>query len=144
MNNAGNVLFYYTPDKTESQSKQLLIASFLGAIQQFAKTMEHGTCSFFNLSKRKIAIRTAQKFPISYALLFDNNSKIARKPKKLVELMDIIQSAFEKHYDEQTVCSWNGDANAFIDFKEVLEQSSRNKIKEFFDSTPKTINVHNS
>ncbi|OLS12032.1 MAG: hypothetical protein RBG13Loki_4376 [Promethearchaeota archaeon CR_4] len=127
INNAGNVLFYYTPEKMDSQSKQVIIASFLTAIQQFARAVEHGGCSLFNLSKRKIAIRSAQNLPISYVLLFDPDSKIARKPKKVDDVLDSIQSAFEKRYDEKTVCSWIGDAKVFADFKDIIERISKIK-----------------
>ncbi len=128
INDAGNVLFYYTPGKeTDCGSKNLLMASFLTAIQQFAKVMEHGALFSFDLAKKKIVMRNAAKLPIFYVFLVDPDSKIARKTKKLEEVLDNIQEEFEKRYDEKVVRSWKGDVNTFFDFRKCIEQSGQIK-----------------
>ncbi len=124
INDAGNVLFYYTPGKSpDCGSKNLLMASFLTAIQQFAKVMEHGALFSFDLAKKKIVMRNGEKLTIYYVFLVDPESKIARKTKKLEDVLDSIQTEFEKRYDETVVRDWNGDKHTFFDFRNYLEHT---------------------
>ncbi len=134
MNNAGNVLFYYSPGQSETESKQVLMASFLSAIQHFSQAMEHGACFSFDLPKRKIVVRSAEKFSISYVFLVDPESKLAHKPKRMEEALNKIQDAFEERYNEKLVLSWDGNANTFNDFRNLFEKNNPKKLREFFEA----------
>ncbi len=85
--------------------------------------MEHGALFSFDLAKKKIVMRNAEKLPIFYVFLVDPDSKIARKTKKLEDVLDSIQTEFEKRYNETVVRDWNGDTHAFFDFRNYLEHT---------------------
>ncbi len=124
INDAGNVLFYYTPGKSpDCGSKNFLMASFLTAIQQFAKVMEHGALFSFDLAKKKIVMRNVEKLPNFYVFLVDPDSNIARKTKKLEDVLDSIQIEFDKRYNETVVRDWNGDTHTFFDLRNYLEHT---------------------
>jgi hypothetical protein len=136
INNAGNILFYYSRDNPSSttekftEEKHLLIASFLTGVLQFAKVLHNDKISNFEMGERRVVIIPSMNTNAYYVAISEKTEK--RKNKDLETELLRIRKLFEEKYGSNAITNWDGNIDAFTSFKNVLERNMADNIDDYF------------
>jgi hypothetical protein len=136
INNAGNILFYYsrdTPSSTDqstSDEKHLLVASFLTGILQFAKVLHNDKISNFEMGERRVVIIPSINTITYYVTISEKTEK--RKNKELETELFRIRKQFEEKFGSNAITNWDGNTETFKSFRNVLERNMVDNVDDYF------------
>lgn len=126
INEEGAVLFNHTYDE---KMKPKLYAAIMSALDSFAKELNQGGLSNFQLSNKRFSVVKRNK------LIFIANSdpKKIKERKALNELESIANKFFEV-YDDQSLDTWDGAEDTFKNFINNIDESVEEKVYGFLEN----------
>ena len=116
LDKGGQMVFYFNPtlDSDDEDNSQLLTASYLTGILQFAKASSGNLISSFELGKIKIMLKVGIKLPLYYVYIVAKEIRL--KEKKTDQILSQIITEFEDLVTSEELESWTGDLTAFDNF----------------------------
>jgi len=123
--NTGISIFNRVYDPREVNDQRF--AMLLSAINSFANHIYKGGISNFEIRNKKYTIVEKNNF------LFIGNTEPKIKNKKIIDELEEISNKFFEVYPIDVLKKWNGDLSIFEDFEEYIQDSMKNKLKNFID-----------
>ncbi len=118
----GQMMFYLSSEGQVSDKdlqKRLLTGSYLTAILQIVENSSSGTIiSSMELGNKHIFLRKGQFVPVIFVYVIHTKKVRERRENKRI---DKTVSKFESLYRKDQIEQWNGNIQAFKEFKEVAE-----------------------
>jgi hypothetical protein len=134
LNEGGETLFYYSTIEGESSDvdkKQFLTASYLTAVLQFTKAAAKGNIiRHFEMGKVYVGLKTGNKLPLTYVYVAEKKRMV--NEKRLDKILDQVIEGFESKFDLEKIRSWDGDTEAFDEYKGEIKRILRNFLTGLF------------
>ncbi len=121
LDKGGQMVYYFNATKRvdDEEQSQLLTASYLTGILQFAKAASGDIISTFELGKLNIMLKQGN-LPLYYVFIAGKKTKL--KEKKIDKLLTQIIHEFESTHTIEQLNDWDGNLYAFDDFTPAIKK----------------------